>query len=204
MSDIEFGDVYQAVKLLAGYTRPWAVCGGWAIDLYLNRATRPHKDVDFVVLRKDQLIIRAYLLSQGWSLEKSVRGQLVPWQPGEWIDLPIHIIWCKNPKASPDFVELLFNEVDEVNFLFRRDPSITLPLEKMIISTVSGIPILAPEIVLLYKSANAEDPSYTSDFKNVLPKLSSEARDWFATTLRKLYPDHPWLEGLSQLVKGSL
>ena len=113
-----------------------------------------------------------------------------------WIDLPTHVIWCKNPNASPGFVELLFDEVDEVNFLFRRDPSITLTLEKMILSTASGIPVLAPEIVLLYKSANAEDPSYASDFENVLPKLSSQAHGWLSAALRKLNPNHIWLDDL--------
>jgi hypothetical protein len=56
MNDTEFGDVYGAVKLLAGYSKPWAVCGGWAIDLFLHHVTRPHKDVDFAILRKDQLL----------------------------------------------------------------------------------------------------------------------------------------------------
>lgn len=197
MSDIEFGDVHQAVQLLAGYSKPWAVCGGWAIDLFLNHVTRAHKDVDFAILRKDQLMIQEYLSSQGWTLEKAVSGQLVPWQIGEWIHLPVHTIWCKNYKVSPDFIELLFNEVDEVNFHFRRDASITLPVEKMIISSRSGIPILAPEIVLLYKSGKPEDPVVAADFKNILPKLSSETRDWLVAALKKLYVDHVWIKGLS-------
>ena len=197
MNDADFSNVIQAVRLFADYDRPWAVCGGWAIDLFLNRITRSHKDVDFVILRRDQLVIQEHLLSRGWFLEKAVNGQLVPWQIGEWIDLPVHTILCKYPKASPDLVELLFNEVDEVNFFFRRNHSITLPLGKMIISTASGIPILAPEIVLLYKSANPEDPSAGIDFKNVLPELSPETCDWLADALRKLYPIHIWLEDLS-------
>lgn len=196
MSNDDFGDVLQAVKLLGDYDRPWAVCGGWALDLFLNRVTRPHKDVDFVVLRKDQFIIQEYLSSRDWTLEKAVSGKLIPWHKGEWIDLPIHTIWCKNPKASPDFVELLFNEVDEANLHFRRDTSITLPLEKMIVSSAAGIPILAPEIVLLYKSKNVEASPYVGEFKKVLPNLSDEARDWFAAALKKLYRNHVWLEDL--------
>ena len=196
MNHTDFADALKAVNILDDYDKPWAVCGGWAIDLYLNHLTRTHKDVDFVILRRDQLVIQEYLMSRGWTLEKAIRGQLFPWYPGEWIDLPIHIIWCKNPEASPDFIELLFNEVDEVNFFFRREPSITLPREKMIISSPSGFPILAPEIVLLYKSSKPEDPSVTADFRNVLPELSSEARDWLANALKKRYQDHVWLNHL--------
>jgi hypothetical protein len=204
MSASEFGEVLRAAKLLANYSKPWAVCGGWAIDLYLNRVTRSHKDVDFTVLRRDQLDIQEYLLSHSWSLEKAVSGQLIPWQPGEWINLPIHVIWCKNPNTFPDFIELLFNEVDEVSFHFRRNTSIMLPVETMIIPAMSGIPILAPEIVLLYKSVKAEDPAAAADFKNVLPKLSLDRRNWLAAALRKLYSDHVWLEDLSPAEKGSL
>lgn len=185
MNDTDFSDVIQATNLFVDYDRPWAICGGWVIDLYLNRLTRAHKGVDFVILRKDQLIIQEYLSSRGWTFEKAVSGQLIPWHTGEWIDLPVHTIWCKNVQANPDFVELLFNEVNEINFLFRRDFSITLPLKKMIISSASGIPILAPEIVLLYKSANTEQ-SNVADYRNVSPKFSPERRDWFATALRKL------------------
>lgn len=197
MNDTDFADVHKAAQVLKGYDRPWAVCGGWAIDLCLNHLTRPHKDVDFAILRKDQLVMQGYLLSHGWSLEKAVRGQLIPWQPGEWIDLPVHVIWCRHPQASPDFIELLLNEIEDSNFLFRRDVSITLPLEKMIISSASGIPILAPAIVLLYKSAKPEDPSAAADLKNMLPQLSSETREWLANALKKLYQDHVWLKDLS-------
>ena len=55
----EFDDVIQATKIFAEYDRPWAVCGGWGIDLFLNRVTRPHEDVDFAVLRKDAWLVNA-------------------------------------------------------------------------------------------------------------------------------------------------
>jgi hypothetical protein len=181
---------------MSDYEKPWAVCGGWAIDLFLGRVTRAHKDVDLVVLRREQLIIQGYLLSRGWTLEKAVSGQLVPWQPGEWIDLPVHVIWCRNSGTSPDFIELVFNEVSDTNFLFRRNLSITLPVERMIILSAIGIPILAPEIVLLYKSPKPEDSVAASDFKNVLPGLSFERRDWLEASLKKLHPGHTWLKYL--------
>ena len=196
MSNTDFRDVIQASQIFSIYKKAWAVCGGWAIDLYLGRVTRPHKDIDFFIPRKDQLVIQECLSSLGWSLEKAHKGQNIPWQAGEWIDLPVHTIWCKNSKSSPDFFELLFNEVDDTNLLFRRDFSITLPFEKVIITSELGIPILAPEIVVLYKSSNAEEPRNSMDFKNVLPNFLPERRDWFGTSLRKLYPDHIWLKDL--------
>jgi Aminoglycoside-2''''-adenylyltransferase. len=196
MSNNDFADVHNAVEVIRDYEKPWAVCGGWAIDLFIDRVTRMHKDVDFAVLRKNQLIVQDYMLARGWTLEKAINGQLVPWQPGEWIDLPVHVIWCRKNDASPDFVELLFNEVDEHNFRYRKDTSISLPLEKMITSSPAGIPVLAPEIVLLYKSRNPEDPSAAMDFKSALPQLSAGSRAWLAKTLGTLDRNHIWLESL--------
>ncbi|HET9909088.1 MAG TPA: hypothetical protein VFQ23_20740 [Anaerolineales bacterium] len=195
---LNFDPVFQATQIFTNYDRPWGVCGGWGIDLFLNRVTRSHKDIDFAILRRDQLIIQEYLLSRGWALEKAVSGELIPWRRGERIDLPVHTIWCKNPKAVPDFIELLFNEVDSTDFRFRRDRSITLPFEKMILLSALDIPLLAPEIVLLYKSVKPDDPSAAADFRNALPELSSASRAWLVVALNKLYADHIWLQDLAR------
>ena len=196
MNEAGFRDVFEAVKNLDGYDLPWAVCGGWAIDLFVNQITRHHKDVDFAVRRRDQLVLQAHLLSKGWTLEKAVSGQLIPWQRNEWIDLPVHIIWCKNPEAYPDFIELLFEDVTDTHYLYRKDSSITFPVDKMIIASACGISILAPEIVLLYKSRAPEDPPAASDFSNASLKLSPDSCDWLAAALRKSNPGHPWLKDL--------
>jgi hypothetical protein len=169
------------------------VCGGWAIDLFLDRVTRSHKDVDVAVRRQDQRAIQSYLTSHGWRLEKAVDGALIPWATDEHISLPDHVIWCKHSTFDPNFFELLFNEVDATVFRFRRDPSITCSVRQMSQHTASGIPILAPEIVLLYKASNPSQEGYTADFVHVLPRLSLEQRDWLYTNLVKQHPGHAWL-----------
>lgn len=197
MSEAGFGEVLNAVRVLDGYNSPWAVCGGWAIDLFLDRMTRSHKDVDFLVLRRDQLFLQRHLLSKGWALEKAVHGSLLPWEADEWLDLPVHIIWCRNLHASPDFTEFLLDDAVDGYFIYRRDRSITFPAEKMILRSLAGVPILAPEIALLYKSGKPEeDPSTVSDFENVLPSLSLPSRHWLAAALRKINPEHIWLKKL--------
>src|SRR5262249_53786642 len=142
----------------------WFVCGGWAIDLFLNRITRNHKDVDIAVARNDQFQARDYLQQRGWSLEKAINGELIPWADGEWLALPIHTILCRNSNSDPDFIELLLNEIDNAQFRFRRDQSIALARERMFFRSSSGLPVLAPEIVLLYKSNCPEE--YDADFQN--------------------------------------
>jgi len=43
----------DAVEWFARASVPWWVAGGWAIDLFLNRSTRQHHDLDVGVLRRD-------------------------------------------------------------------------------------------------------------------------------------------------------
>jgi hypothetical protein len=129
----------------------WCICGGWAIDLFVNRVSRSHKDIELAIWRTDQLALRSYLAPQGWTFEKAVQGELLPWADSEWLDLPIHEIHGKNPNTPLDRIEILLNEVWNNQFLFRRELSITHSLDTAIVESELGIPILAPEIVLLYK-----------------------------------------------------
>lgn len=94
-------------------------------------------------------------------------------------------------------MEFLFEDVEGGNILYRKDHSITFPVEKMITSSASGVPILALELVLLYKSRKPEDdPSAASDFKNALSELSFDSRSWLAAALRKIDPEHVLLKDL--------
>ena len=117
-----FSGLFQAAQVMQSFPFTWFVCGGWAIDLYMKRVLRKHKDVDIGIWRRDQLEFAAYLRARGWTLQKASGGRLLPWTPGEILRLPVHVIWCKHATAQPDFIEILLNEVDDTQFLFRRDP----------------------------------------------------------------------------------
>lgn len=40
--------------------------GGWAVDLWVGRVTRPHEDIDVLVLRREQPQVDAALTAAGW------------------------------------------------------------------------------------------------------------------------------------------
>jgi hypothetical protein len=187
-----WGVITAIAALMAGFERPWAFCGGWAIDLFLGRITREHKDVDILVFRRDQLAVQSYLRDRGWTLEVAHDGVLTPWTEGEFTELPRHGIWCRNPAHAPDFLEVLLNETDGDRFLFRRDRSIELPLDRTILRTRSGLPVLAPEIVLLYKSAHPDIEENAADFRTAVAVLGSEQRAWLRAALGRMRPDHAW------------
>lgn len=195
----EFAKLQKVGALFQDLDCQWFVCGGWAIDLFLARVTRSHKDIDIAVARNDQFKMRDYLWQRGWKLEKAIDGELIPWTAGSSsssapLVLPVHTIWCKNEKHEPDFIEILLNEIDDEQFKFRRDQSITRARERMFFETSSGLPVLAPEIVLLYKSNCPEE--YDADFQNTVNSLGRESRVWLKMALNKLFEQHPWADKL--------
>jgi hypothetical protein len=189
-----FAEVQKVSSLFSALACHWFICGGWALDLFLNRVTREHKDVDVAIARNDQFKVRAYLQQRGWSLQKAIDGVLIPWPDEEWLALPVHCIWCRNEHHDLAFVELLLNEIDEQQFSFRRDQSITLAQERMSFQTLAGVPVLAPEIVLLYKSNCPEE--YDADFQNTVDALSTSQRAWLKDSLNQTLCAAPWMTKL--------
>lgn len=175
----------------------WAVCGGWAIDLFLGHQTRAHGDVDVAVLREDQAHLYAFLAQLRWRIEIAHQGELNPWR-GERLELPRHGLWCTHQVHKPSFFEVLLNEHDGTHFVFRRAPTIRLELERALLCDASGVRILAPEIVLLFKSKQWEQDRHAHDFKVALPALSSRQRQWLREALSFLYEQHAWLDAIDR------
>ena len=53
------------------------------------------------------------------------------------------------------------------------------------------MPILAPEVVLLYKAHELTEKDET-DFEEALPHLSSSRKTWLRRSLEESNPIHPW------------
>lgn len=191
LTDLEsLPDVRAVVSTLAALRTPWAVAGGWAIDLALGRVTRPHADVDVAVFRSDQEALRAAL--PGWDFDAVRGGTLVPWARHEWLALPVHEVHARPPEGAPvQPLEILMNDQEGSEWVYRRDPAVRRPLVQAILDVAAGIRVLAPEIVLLYKS-KAPRAADEQDFRVALPLLDSETRAWLRAALLRAAPIHPW------------
>jgi hypothetical protein len=180
---------------LCGFARPWWICGGWALDLFLNRETRRHDDLDVALLRHDQLAL--YRHFRAWDLHYATPTHaLEPWD-GRRLDPPIHGIWGRHSAepSAPWTCEFLLNEERDGNWVFRRNEAVKRPLEE-IGDERNGVPFLRPEIVLLYKSSE-RSPKNDFDFAAVLPRLSREARLWLRAALERYDGrHHPWADAL--------
>jgi hypothetical protein len=184
-------DTHAAVAVMADFDRTWFVAGGWAIDMILNTVTRQHHDVDIAVLRRDQQALRSYLGEWQWTTV--VRGSRQIWAQGERIDPPVHELYATHEGYE---LEFLLEEGDAERWAFRRNPKVSLPLARLGIRVgPSNAPVMAPEVVLLYKAKNTR-PTDEHDFLSVLPVLSSEQRQWLREALEICQPGHGWLSRL--------
>ena len=59
-----------------------------------------------------------------------------------------------------------------------------------------GIPIVRPEIQLLYMARSTE-PKNLSDFEMARPRLAPEAAAWLNAALQSTVPGHRWLHDLA-------
>jgi hypothetical protein len=191
----------EVVEALAHLRAPFFIAGGWAIDLHLGRITREHHDVDVLILRSDQSRLHECL--DGWRLKKIIphpeglanRGTLAEWRHGERLELPIHQInLYRRGETEPAF-QVMFAESSDGEWIYRRNPAIRMPLDRMGFHSLWALPYLAPEIVLLFKSKHLQSHDRV-DFNNVLPALSAGSRAWLRAALERSSPDHEWLASL--------
>ena len=170
----------------------WAVAGGWAIDLWLGEQTRDHHDVEVVVKRCDQRVVHAALTTDWdlFALDPPGGG----WRP--WRGAPIHApAFQLQARSSSGEFDLFTEEIDETRWHFRRDSRITSGSEEVIVPSASGIPIVRPEIQLLYMAKSTE-PKNQRDFETARPHLTPEAALWLTNALQITLPGHHWIQQL--------
>lgn len=181
--------VYQIKELLHAYPCRWMIAGGWAIDLFLQKVTREHSDVEIAIPRSEQLKLQSYL--KGWSFLYYHEGIPTSWEEGEFIELPLHEIHGKKGEQK---IEILLNEIEDEQWHFRRKLDITWPTSKLMGRHPDKIPYLCPEAVLLYKAKNPREKDHL-DFQNCLPQLSKESLEWLRASIFETHgPNHPWLK----------
>ncbi len=208
----------KAVKLLKGQNFEYAICGGFAIDLFLGYESRKHGDIDILAYWKDRNSIILYMQSMGYKVYEMLGGGLAHHitdiNVQEYKKRNIFCVTndCELVKITPtdeteinsieffhigqtklNFVEILFNNKDETDFLYARNTEVKRKLSKAILHN-NDIPYLAPELLLLYKSTDTEREGYQQDFDLAFCRMNEEQKDWLNNSLKIMYPDgHKWL-----------
>jgi hypothetical protein len=192
----------EVAEALGNLRAPFYFAGGWAIDLHLGRVTRDHHDIDALVMRRDHLLLHKAL--KQFSLKKIIphpdgkppnRGAIVEWPAGERLELPVHQVNAYRAGESELAFQVMLAESRGSDWIFRRNPDVSMPISKMGFHPLWGLPYLAPEIVLLFKAKHLEARDRV-DFDHAIPALSVDARRWLRDAIEETHPGHEWLKVL--------
>ncbi|MFN0095883.1 MAG: nucleotidyltransferase domain-containing protein [Dehalococcoidia bacterium] len=215
MSESSFpipADVARVAALFSAFPHPWALCGGWAVDVWLGRQTRAHHDVDLVIFAEHQQALREHFA--GWQLvahdlQWSGDDPVWPGQPipdrsrwdGRTVTVPGHFHLRAPDDESFDFeVNLLDREGAE--WVLSREPRLALPLTDVIRPCAWGFDAVAPEVAAYYKVVGVPDandlapqmrPHDIADVGLLVPALPPERLTWLRAAVATVAPDHPWL-----------
>lgn len=195
----------------------YAICGGYALELFLNKKIRIHSDIDITVFKEDTLKAIKYIKSKSWDMYELIGEGLVHIinDNKDTIDI---CAFCLKQKCSLvkmnkkdddtygleiksseqhqfDFLEIIFNKQKDSKFILNENINITRDMDKAILF-YENIPYLSPEVILFLKSNNAYSmrEDYNIDFNMVSPHLPNENKLWLINALEKAYPNgHIWI-----------
>nr|WP_328808165.1 amino acid transporter [Nonomuraea antri] len=167
--------------------------GGYAIELAVGRAYREHGDVDVSLLRRDQLAVRDLL--SGWDCHVAdPAGVLRPWRLGEVLPARAHDIWVREHATGPWRFQLMLDEAEGEDWIYRRCPAVRRALGSMTVAE-PGFRRIVPEVQLLYKAKGRREKDEL-DFTHTLPLLSEAQRRWLDEALELEHGAHPWRDRL--------
>jgi hypothetical protein len=180
-------DLEEVIATFSSASFRWWISGGHALDLHMGGTWRHHEDTDVGVLRHDVGSLHRFLAD--WDLQVAAAGRLTPWS-GVPLEVARHQnnVWGRRSSDGPWELDVTIGEGSDEHWRYRRDPSIIVPWELAVLRSGEGVPYLAPELQLLYKS-KALRPKDEVDAAEVIPGLDRQRR---ARLSRLLEPDHPW------------
>ncbi len=188
-------DLDGARRFFDGFDRPWWLVGGWAIEAFTG-VRREHADIDVSMLACDVPALREFV-GDRWHLWTITDGALRP-MTDQYPDLPEPDgqIWVRRDAASPWVMDLPVTPDQDGRWRNKKLPEHVAPLEEVTWMTDDGVRVLNPEIVLLFK-ARLERSKDARDLGHTWPLLDEHRRSWLRDAVRRLFPDHAWLELMS-------
>ncbi len=178
---------------LGPQTTDWYIVGGWALDLWLGRKTRPHDDLEIAVLpeRIDQyryfLPELEFYDARSGTLTHLPRTAPAPddaWQ-----------LWGADMAARRWRLDIMLERGSPDTWVYKRHPSLRLPRPTAVRQNTFGIRYLAPTLVLLFKAKHCREKDL-QDFQVALPHLQPKERADLRIWLEELHPNHNWIAEL--------
>jgi len=185
--------ITECNNFINGFGYPYAFCGGYALELFLNKKLRPHSDIDVSVFEENKVDIVEFMLRKGWNVYE---------HKADWID----------NKIANSYLRLLLNPNDnriaELNSVWVIKPGSTLfklhlkPNEETIYDyeILNGEQLNFDFIEVIFnkqKDGNFIIDSFTSQGKNILRELekailyNNEGIPFIAPEVKLFIISHP-------------
>jgi hypothetical protein len=190
----------------------WFVVAGWAMDLFIGKKTREHKDIEISIWR-DQipLLFERFSQNQIDMVIGHKRYEIL--NKDSVVDKRGHLILREVSVGGETLdIELFTTERKNGHWLFRKQNEVQAPLNEAVLTSAMGPKYLAPQFVLLYKAwffptmdqAIKDMPTEAdflrkcwstdcSDFDSASPLLSKTQSAQLKELLHKFTPGIPWL-----------
>jgi hypothetical protein len=179
--------ISDALRLFSSFYSRWYFGGGIALELFTGRSWRGHDDLDIGVMRSDLEAISTIFVD--WDIQVATAGVLRPWDGGALSsESDENNLWIRRDKSGPWRLDIQIGDGNAERWIYRRDPSITLPWDVAINTALDGAPYLAPEVQLLFKSKNFRQKD-DFDAREVIPDLDELQKAWL---IRFLPAHHEW------------
>lgn len=161
----------------------YALCGGYALELFTNTKKRNHSDVDITLFKEDRKVAVDYILRKGWDVYEPLHSEDSLRKITDSSDKNVQNIfniWAMEPNCSfikiePktgednrfifeildkeqknfDFMDIIFNTQKDGNFICNNEKNILREIDKAILYH-DNLPFLAPEVILYIIA----DPAY--------------------------------------------
>ena len=126
------------------------------MDLWLPQPSRGHVDMDIGCYRDEVPLLRRALPE--WEFFAAAGGALTQLVDEDAL-LPatVHTLWCRMRGTRQWGIEVMVEECEGDEWLFRRDPAIRRAKEAILWHTEDGVAVLRPEVQLLYKAKDVRD-----------------------------------------------
>ncbi|MGI8433344.1 MAG: nucleotidyltransferase domain-containing protein [Nocardioidaceae bacterium] len=168
----------------------WWIAGGYAVEAFTG-VVREHDDIDVSIFRRDVPRLIEALSGRYHTWAAGAPG-LVPLTNAQMpVPEQADQVWLRAHALAPWRADVLVNPDRDGDWVSRRDPTFSAPLETVTWCR-DGIRYLNAEIALAFK-AKLLRPKDQCDFDAAWPLLKPSARRWLVDYLERKEAEHPWL-----------
>ncbi len=202
----------------------YAICGGFALEMFIGKTVRQHEDIDVSVFDCDRKSIVSLFMNAGWDIYfrpiRKVNHLEKIYNQDDSRLSDTNYIYAIQPncdffrvlpsiddnggfkykmygkQSSFNFLDIRFDRKEQGEFVCAKNTK--RPMSKAILYN-SDVPYLAPELVLFFKSLTQHEQYYREksllDFYVLTPHLSSESKYWLLEAIEKTGGrEHVWAE----------